>query len=167
MLLHPTGANVGVRLKRPRARSSATPKRYHSVPCCTPLYSVDTHAAGVVIAMGSDAVMTMFGENTRELEWFVEAGFTPAEALQTATVNGARLLGQEDYLGRLAPGFAADIVAVDGQPLKDIQAVTRRVQWVMKGGEVVVDRRARGSVGVTDPDSPILMRVGRSPCTAH
>ena len=125
------------------------------------------HAAGVVIAMGSDAVMTMFGENTRELEWFVEAGFTPAEALQTATVNGARLLGQEDYLGRLAPGFAADIVAVDGQPLKDIQAVTRRVQWVMKGGEVVVDRRARGSVGVTDPDSPILMRVGRSPCTAH
>ncbi|MBK6350724.1 MAG: amidohydrolase family protein [Proteobacteria bacterium] len=102
------------------------------------------HAAGVPIAMGSDAVMTMFGDNTRELEWFVAAGMTPGEALRAATLNGARLLGQQDHLGRLAPGFAADIVAVTGQPLTDIRAVTRQVVWVMKAGEVVVDKRPLG-----------------------
>ena len=102
------------------------------------------HAAGVPIAMGSDAVRTMFGDNTRELEWFVAAGMTPGEALRAATLNGARLLGQQDHLGRLAPGFAADIVAVTGQPLTDIRAVTRQVVWVMKAGEVVVDKRPLG-----------------------
>ena len=99
------------------------------------------HAAGVPIVMGSDAVMSMFGENTRELEWFIKAGMSNAEVLQSATVNGARLLGQQDKLGRLAPGFAADIVAVQGQPLLDIEALTRHVVWVMKSGEVVVDNR--------------------------
>ncbi len=99
------------------------------------------HAAGVPIVMGSDAVMSMFGENTRELEWFIKAGMSNAEALRSATVNGARLLGQQDKLGRLAPGFAADIVAVQGQPLDDIHALTRHVMWVMRNGEVVVDKR--------------------------
>ena len=99
------------------------------------------HAAGVPIVMGSDAVMSMFGENTRELEWFIKAGMSNAEVLQSATVNGARLLGQQDKLGRLAPGFAADIVAVQGLPLHDIEALTRHVVWVMKNGEVVVDNR--------------------------
>ena len=95
------------------------------------------HQVGIRVAMGSDAVMTGFGENTRELEWFVEAGLTPKEALQAATINGARLLGEEDVLGRLERGFAADIVAVRGDPLRDIQAITRHVVWVMKGGRVV------------------------------
>jgi imidazolonepropionase-like amidohydrolase len=99
------------------------------------------HAAGVPIVMGSDAVMSMFGENTRELEWFIKAGMSNAEVLQSATVNGARLLGQQDKLGRLAPGFAADIVAVQGQPLHDIEALIGHVVWVMKNGEVVVDNR--------------------------
>ena len=103
------------------------------------------HEAGVPVAMGSDAVMTMFGENTRELEWFVAAGMTPGEALRAATLNGAQLLGQQDRLGRLAPGFAADIVAVTGQPLTDIRAVTRQVVWVMKAGEVMVDKRRTGN----------------------
>jgi len=65
---------------------------------------------------------------------------TPAEALTTATANGATLLGQ-DRLGAVAAGFFADLIAVEGDPLSDITAVTRRVKWVMKGGEVVVDRR--------------------------
>jgi imidazolonepropionase-like amidohydrolase len=98
--------------------------------------------AGVKIGMGSDAVFTMFGQNTRELGWFVKAGMTPAQALATATTVPAALLGHANDLGSLAPGYFADIVAVDGDPLKDINVVIDRVVWVMKGGAVEVDRRA-------------------------
>ncbi len=100
------------------------------------------HLAKVRLAMGSDAVFTGFGENTLELEWFVKAGLSPAEALATATTTGAVLVGQDSTLGRLAPGYYADIVAVEGNPLADITAITRRVRWVMKGGRVVVDTEA-------------------------
>ncbi len=96
--------------------------------------------AGVRFAMGSDAVYTMFGENTRELAWFVKAGMTPEDALKAATINGAELLGQEKSLGALRPGYLADIVAVEGDPLTDIQIVIDKVRWVMKAGEVVVDK---------------------------
>jgi imidazolonepropionase-like amidohydrolase len=96
--------------------------------------------AGVRFAMGSDAVFTMFGQNTRELGWFVKAGMTPAEALATATTNGAALLGMEKSLGAIAPGYYADIVAVEGDPLADINVVIKQVRWVMKGGVVVVDK---------------------------
>jgi len=97
--------------------------------------------AGVKFGMGSDAVFHMFGQNTRELGIYAQIGMTPAQALATATVNGAAILGMETKLGRIAPGYFADIVAVDGDPTKDIRAVTDRVKWVMKGGAVVVDRR--------------------------
>ncbi len=96
--------------------------------------------AGVKIVMASDAVFTGFGENTRELEWFVKAGMTPAQALATATSNGAALLGKEKELGAIAPGYYADIVAVEGDPLADIGTVVTGVRWVMKGGRVVVDK---------------------------
>jgi imidazolonepropionase-like amidohydrolase len=96
--------------------------------------------AGVKIAMGSDAIYTMFGENTRELGWFVKAGMTPEQALQTATGNAAKLLGKETELGALAPGYLADLVAVDGDPLADINVVLNNVKWVMKSGDVVVDK---------------------------
>jgi len=99
------------------------------------------HQAGVRIAMGSDAVYWMFGENTRELGWFVQAGMTPAEALATATTNAAALLGLAHKLGRVAPGCYADIVAVEGDPLRDINAVIKGIRWVMRNGTVVVDRR--------------------------
>src|SRR5215470_16694663 len=98
--------------------------------------------AGVKLGMGSDAVYTMFGQNTRELSWFVRAGMTPAQALATATTIPAALLGHEKDLGAVRPGYFADIVAVDGDPLADITAVVNRVRWVMKGGAVVVDRDA-------------------------
>jgi imidazolonepropionase-like amidohydrolase len=98
-------------------------------------------AAGVTFAMGSDAVYTMFGENTRELGWFVKAGMTPEEALRAGTVNGAALLGMEKSLGMLREGYLADIVAVEGDPLADIDAAIYKVRWAMKGGRVEVDRR--------------------------
>jgi imidazolonepropionase-like amidohydrolase len=102
------------------------------------------HKAGVRFAMGSDAVFTMFGQNTRELEWFVKAGMTPEQALAMATSNGAALLGMEKSVGAVAPGFFADIVAVEGDPGQDIGVVIRNVRWVMKGGKVVVDRTSGG-----------------------
>jgi imidazolonepropionase-like amidohydrolase len=97
--------------------------------------------AGVKFAMGSDAIYTMFGENTRELGWFVKAGMTPEQALRTATTNAAELLGKEKELGAVAPGYFADLVAVEGDPLSDIDVVLNHVKWVMKDGAVVVDRR--------------------------
>jgi imidazolonepropionase-like amidohydrolase len=99
------------------------------------------HKAGVKFAMGSDAVFSMFGQNTRELGWFVKAGMTPAEALQTATTNAAALLGMSGQLGAIAPGYFADLVAVEGDPLSDIKVVIDNVRWVMKDGQVVVDKR--------------------------
>jgi imidazolonepropionase-like amidohydrolase len=96
--------------------------------------------AGVKLGMGSDAVHIMFGQNTRELGWFAQVGMTPSEALATATTNGAAILGMETSLGRIAPGYYADIVAVDGDPLADIHVVIDKVRWVMKGGVVVVDK---------------------------
>jgi imidazolonepropionase-like amidohydrolase len=97
--------------------------------------------AGALMVMGSDAVYTGWGLNTRELETFVTLGMTPAQALQTATKNPAAMLGMETSLGAVAAGYFADIVAVDGDPLANITAVTKNVRWVMKGGHVVVDRR--------------------------
>ncbi len=96
--------------------------------------------AKVKIAMGSDAVFSGFGENTRELRWFVKAGMTPEQALKTATTIGAEMLGMEKDLGAIAEGYFADIVAVEGDPLKDIDIVVEKVKWVMKGGNVVVDK---------------------------
>ncbi|OGX84742.1 amidohydrolase [Hymenobacter lapidarius] len=95
--------------------------------------------ARVKIAMGSDAVFTGFGENTRELAWFVKAGMSPAQALRTATGTGAEMLGMEGSLGALVPGYYADIVAVEGDPLKDINVVIDHVKWVMKAGQVEVN----------------------------
>ncbi len=92
--------------------------------------------------MGSDAIYTMFGENTRELGWFVKAGMPPEQALRTATTNAAELLGKERELGAVAPGYLADLVAVEGDALADINAVLNNVKWVMKDGAVVVDRRS-------------------------
>ena len=65
---------------------------------------------------------------------------TPEQALAAATTNGAALLGMEKILGAIASGYYADIVAVEGDPLSDIDAIINHVKWVMKGGSVVVDR---------------------------
>ena len=97
--------------------------------------------AGVRIGMGSDAVYSMFGQNTRELAWLVKAGMTPEQALGAATTTPAALLGMGDKIGRIAIGFFADLVAIDGDPLRDISAAITGVRWVMKDGTVLVDKR--------------------------
>jgi len=110
--------------------------------------------AGVKFAMGSDGWPEfMAGENTRELDWFVKAGMTPAQALATATTNAAALLGMDKALGRVAPGYFADLVAVEGDPLKEIAVVINNVRWVMKGGAVVFDKTERGK--------PLRWRAGQ------
>jgi imidazolonepropionase-like amidohydrolase len=91
--------------------------------------------------MGSDAVYSMFGQNTRELGWFVKAGMTTEQALATATTTAADLLGMAERLGRIAPGYAADFVAVDGDPLQTIDALFTGVRVVIKDGKLVVDTR--------------------------
>lgn len=100
------------------------------------------HGAGVTIAMGSDAVLTGFGENTCELKAFIAAGMRTSEAIQTATVNGAKLLGTELEIGRIQTGFIADIVAVDGNPLNNIDALVSGITIVFKEGKIVVDNRS-------------------------
>jgi imidazolonepropionase-like amidohydrolase len=99
--------------------------------------------AGVKLGMGSDAVFSMFGQNTRELGWMVKAGLTPEQALVTATSTAADLLGMKGRLGCLQAGCVADVVGIVGDPTRDIDAVIHRVEWVMKGGTVYVDKRAK------------------------
>ena len=101
--------------------------------------------AGVKLGMGSDAVYSMFGQNTRELEWFVKAGLTPEQALATATTTAAALLGMGDQLGRIAPGFLADIIALDGDPTSSLAPLVAGPRWVMKDGRVVVSAAARSN----------------------
>jgi len=98
--------------------------------------------AGVRLGMGTDAVYSMFGQNTRELTWFLRAGLTPEQALATATSTAAALLGMENRLGRVAPGYQADLIAVEGDPLTNIEAIVNGVRWVMKDGKALIDRRS-------------------------
>jgi imidazolonepropionase-like amidohydrolase len=98
--------------------------------------------AGVTLGMGSDAVFSMFGQNTRELAWMVKAGLTPEQALMTATTNASDLMGMKGRVGCLQPGCFADIVGIEGDPTKDINAAINGVRWVMKGGIVYVDKRS-------------------------
>jgi imidazolonepropionase-like amidohydrolase len=90
--------------------------------------------AGVKIALGTDAGVMQHGTNAREFALMVKYGMTPTQAIQAGTLSGATLLGRED-VGSLERGKLADIVAVKGDPLKDI-AVLQQVDFVMKGGAV-------------------------------
>lgn len=90
---------------------------------------------GVNIAFGTDAGVFPHGENADEFRLLVAAGMTPMQAIQSATVQAARLLGQERELGAIEPGLLADIVAVRGNPLTDI-TLLKNVDFVMKGGLV-------------------------------
>ena len=93
------------------------------------------YKAGVKIAFGTDSGVSVHGQNAREFELMVEGGMSPMEAIQTATLNAAKLLKIDDRLGTLEENKLADIVAVDGDPLKEI-GVMKKVVFVMKEGEI-------------------------------
>ncbi|ELX13623.1 amidohydrolase family 1 protein [Janthinobacterium sp. HH01] len=92
--------------------------------------------AGVPIAFGTDAAVYPHGLNAREFGVLVKLGMTPIQAIRTATVNASELLGWTDRVGTIEAGKFADLIAVDGEPLKDVKTL-ESVLWVMKGGAVV------------------------------
>ncbi len=92
-------------------------------------------AAGVPMAVGSDIGPVPHGTQARELVLMVKYGMTPLAALQADMINGAKLLHWQNEIGQLKSGYFADVIAVSGDPLKDITAV-QRVSFVMKGGTI-------------------------------
>ncbi len=93
------------------------------------------HAAGVKIAFGTDCGVCYHGDNAREFEFMVEAGMNEAEALRTATIHTAELLGIEQLAGTLETGKWADVIAVAGNPLESISTLNQ-IRFVMKEGQV-------------------------------
>jgi len=113
-------------------------------------HEIVEHAAktpGLKIVFGTDAVAGAHGRNAEEfIDRVRDCGVDPMAAMVSANSLGAEALGMGDQIGRIAPGLQADIIALDGDPLKDISAV-RRVVFVMKGG-VVYKSSARAAIPV-------------------
>jgi imidazolonepropionase-like amidohydrolase len=103
--------------------------------------------AGVKIVFGTDVGAFPHGTNNREFTYMVEYGMTPLEAIRSATTRAAELLRMEKDIGVIAPGHYADIIAVQGDPLQNIEAI-KNVRFVMKGGEVF-RTAAAGGAGTT------------------
>ena len=91
------------------------------------------HKAGVKIAFGTDSGVSAHGDNGREFGYLVQAGMPELATIRSATLDAATLLGQEDRVGTLEAGRLSDVIAVSGDPAKDIAAMTR-VVFVMKNG---------------------------------
>lgn len=93
------------------------------------------YRAGVPIVFGTDSGVSAHGDNAQEFALMVEAGMPPMEAIASATSVAAEFLGIADTHGSLEPGKQADVIAVSGDPLRDIRAM-ERVAFVMKDGTV-------------------------------
>jgi len=91
--------------------------------------------AGVTLCMGGDVGVYAHGDNAREMELMVDYGMTPLQVLMAATAVNARLFHLEDRIGTIRPGLGADLVAVEGDPTRDVSAI-RRVRFVMKDGTI-------------------------------
>ena len=103
------------------------------------------YKAGVKIAMGTDAAtpFNYHGKNALELELMVKAGMKPMDALLSATKMGAELMGWGDRMGQVKPGYWADLILVDGNPLEDIRVLqdVSRIKVVIKAGKIEVRRQ--------------------------
>lgn len=91
---------------------------------------------GVPVAFGTDAGVFPHGRNAEEFQLMVNAGLTPREALASATSLAAEVLDMENQIGRIAPGYSADLIAISGNPLDDVR-VLESVDWVMVRGRVI------------------------------
>lgn len=118
------GVLTGLRAEKARAAYAAGPRRVRLAV-----------QYGIPVALGTDAGVGRHGRNAEEFGLMVQAGMTPVQALVAGTLAGARLLGWADRVGTLAAGRLADVVAVPGDPTRDVTA-TERVTFVMKGGVV-------------------------------
>ncbi len=98
--------------------------------------------AGVKIAFGTDAGVYPHGRNAKQFSTMVRFGITPMQAIQSATVNAADLLGWADRVGAIEPGKLADLIAVEGDPTSDV-SVLEHVQFVMKDGQIVKNELVR------------------------
>jgi imidazolonepropionase-like amidohydrolase len=128
--------------------------------------------AGVPFLAGTDTAAGVYvfpGFSLHdELQNFVRAGFTPLEALQTATLRPAQFLGMDDRLGRVAEGALADLVLLDGNPLDDLVS-TRKIRAVVANGrffsradlDAMLSRVERRAAGAAGPERP-LTPLGRS-----
>jgi imidazolonepropionase-like amidohydrolase len=127
-----------------KARLAANPDAYDAVVKPKILWRLEVtgksfrkaHEAGVKIAFGTDAGVSLHGRNADEFELMVQHGMTPAQAIHSATVNAADLLGLSTSIGTIEIGKDADVIAVNGNPLADVR-VLQKMQWVMRGGKVV------------------------------
>src|SRR3954468_24136320 len=105
--------------------------------------------AGVKCAFGTDAGVYPHGWNAKQFAKLVEWGMTPMQAIQSATTSAADLIGWKGKVGQLAPGFFADLIAVKGDPLKDV-AVLEKVDFVMKGGAIYKNGLTADAVATSD-----------------
>lgn len=134
-LMRDIGANVSP--DRRRAREALRARGMDSVARAI--------AAGVPVALGTDAGMVPHGSNLRELAWLVEAGLSPTDAVRAGTMAGARLLGLDDRLGSVTVGKVADLVVANVDPLASIDRLTdpESIRMVVQSGRIVTDRDGR------------------------
>ena len=132
-----------------RRAALAELRRVHEDNCRT---YAEVRRRGIPVVIGGDYgfAVNPQGTNARDLQHFVEQyGFTPAEALHAGTAVGARAMCREHELGRIRPGFLADLLLVDGDPLEDVRLLQdrERLLLIMKGGAVHADRTAHAGRG--------------------
>jgi imidazolonepropionase-like amidohydrolase len=93
-------------------------------------------ASGDRMAFGTDAGVYPHGDNARQFAYMIKYGMAPMQAIQAATINAADLLGWKNRVGSISTGKLADLIAVQGDPMRDVTLLTK-VGFVMKGGSVV------------------------------
>jgi imidazolonepropionase-like amidohydrolase len=110
-------------------------QKMHDVAAVAQVNVKKAFSAGVKVAFGTDAAVYPHGMNAGEFHVYVKLGMTPLAAIQTATINASDLLGPKFLVGSLEPGKFADVIAVDGDPTRDV-TILEHVKFVMKGGSV-------------------------------